>query len=302
MAFNFEEIAQKQDRLLANISEQNRKAYEMFYSPTPTDVVLPQYDENGTLGTVTIPNRAKIKNQMWDDVGAAIGQFNRYLYVDGVNGNDTGSGTAADPFKTLKKAVDSVPVGGRAVIYAIGDITCSSDTPIVITGKIIILMAHTSTPNATIRFLVTSATAPITLYESGSLIIRLNTSYENAYDTTMRWCILCSANSYVGIDNNLQATSVAGQLVRSVMSVGSNVYPFYVKASSIQIDNADITFGTNAQLCAFSLVSASLFGFYMASTTINGATPTGADVAANVSGIVKDVNGVPRNITSNIIF
>ena len=60
MTFNFSELQQKVDRLLYNVAEQNRRAYQLFYDPTPRDVQLPQIDENGNLTTVTIPNRAKI--------------------------------------------------------------------------------------------------------------------------------------------------------------------------------------------------------------------------------------------------
>ncbi|WP_456459703.1 hypothetical protein [Desulfurobacterium sp.] len=60
MGLNLAEIQQKLDRLIQNMSEQNRRAYQIFYDPNPQDVELPQLDENGNLVNVTIPNRAKI--------------------------------------------------------------------------------------------------------------------------------------------------------------------------------------------------------------------------------------------------
>ena len=57
---NLAELQQKVDRLLFNMSEQNRRAYSVFYDPNPQDVELPQLDENGNLTTVKIPNRAKV--------------------------------------------------------------------------------------------------------------------------------------------------------------------------------------------------------------------------------------------------
>jgi len=60
MGLNLAEIQQKLDRLIQNMSEQNRRAYQIFYDPNPQDVTLPQLDENGNLVNVTIPNRAKI--------------------------------------------------------------------------------------------------------------------------------------------------------------------------------------------------------------------------------------------------
>ena len=50
--------------------------------------------------------------------------MSRTFYVDQVNGNDTtGDGTYAAPFKTLQKAIDSVPVGGNVAIYLLSDYT-----------------------------------------------------------------------------------------------------------------------------------------------------------------------------------
>ncbi|MEO2067924.1 MAG: hypothetical protein ABGX27_00215 [Desulfurobacteriaceae bacterium] len=60
MTVNLAEIGQKLDRLIYNMSEQNKRAYSVFYDPNPQDVELPQLDENGNLVTVKIPNRAKI--------------------------------------------------------------------------------------------------------------------------------------------------------------------------------------------------------------------------------------------------
>jgi len=128
MGINLAEIQQKVDRLLYNIAEQNRRAYQMFYDPTPQDVELPQLDENGNLITVTIPNRAKIKQQMWDDVNAATGLWSRIFYIDAVNGDDNnpGTGTSDAPFKTLAKAIESIPNGGTGVITLLSDYTIPS--------------------------------------------------------------------------------------------------------------------------------------------------------------------------------
>ena len=116
MGINLAEIQQKIDRLLSNIAEQNRRAYELFYDPNPQDVELPQFDENGNLTTVRIPNRAKLKKQMWDDINAAVGLWYRTFYVDPDEGNDNNPGTSSEPFKTLAKAIASVPIGGYGQI------------------------------------------------------------------------------------------------------------------------------------------------------------------------------------------
>ncbi|MCB1520679.1 MAG: hypothetical protein KDJ37_08890 [Hyphomicrobiaceae bacterium] len=54
-------------------------------------------------------------------------------YVDQVSGVDTNPGTQASPYKTMAKAVASVPRGGLGTIYVIGDYTM--DAVVIIDGK-----------------------------------------------------------------------------------------------------------------------------------------------------------------------
>jgi len=75
MGLNLAEIQQKLDRLIQNMSEQNRRAYQIFYDPNPQDVELPQLDENGNLITVTIPNRAKIKAEVDNFIAGARREY-----------------------------------------------------------------------------------------------------------------------------------------------------------------------------------------------------------------------------------
>jgi hypothetical protein len=88
-----------------------------LYDSTPKDVQIQLKDSNGNITTKTVANRGKFKQQLWDDVGGALGQFDRTFYVDAVNGDDNNDGSSGHPFKTIKKAVDSVPIGGLGKIY-----------------------------------------------------------------------------------------------------------------------------------------------------------------------------------------
>ncbi len=62
---NFPEVEQKVNRLVHNISEQNRSYYDVFLNQTPKTVSLEHYDDDGVLKDVTIPNVAKVR----DDIG-----------------------------------------------------------------------------------------------------------------------------------------------------------------------------------------------------------------------------------------
>jgi hypothetical protein len=123
---NLAELQQKVDRLLFNMAEQNRRAYSLFFDPTPREIELPQLDENGNLVTVKIPNRALIKKQLWDDVGKAIGQMRKSIYISR-EGRDDNPGTSTAPFRTLRKAVESIPVGGWGWITLLSDIELAEE-------------------------------------------------------------------------------------------------------------------------------------------------------------------------------
>ncbi len=57
---------------------------------------------------------------------AAAPNITRTLYVDQTAGSDENLGTAASPFKTLQRAIDVTPAGGRCEIWLLSDYTHSS--------------------------------------------------------------------------------------------------------------------------------------------------------------------------------
>ena len=91
-----------------NYDEAVRKWVDLALAPAK-DVPIKYYDQNGNLVQTAIPNRAKLFQNLLVNVNSAM---NRTYYVDAVNGSDNNDGSSTAPFKTIKKAVDSVPVGG----------------------------------------------------------------------------------------------------------------------------------------------------------------------------------------------
>ena len=90
--------------------------YNDLFDSTPKDVQIDVKDSNGNITTKSVANRGKFKQQLWDDVGGALGQFKKTVYVDAQNGDDNNSGTYGNPFRTIKKAIESVPSGGLGYI------------------------------------------------------------------------------------------------------------------------------------------------------------------------------------------
>ena len=117
MGINITEISQKVLDNNTNAANVFRKMYDLHYNPNPTDVPFEYIDENGNKVITDIKNVAGFRKKVWDDVGGALGQFNRTFYVDAENGDDNNDGSSSTPFKTIKKAVNNIPIGGYGEIY-----------------------------------------------------------------------------------------------------------------------------------------------------------------------------------------
>jgi hypothetical protein len=68
--------------------------------------------------------------------------MNRTFYVDAENGDDDNTGSSDAPFKTLKKAIDSVPVGGYAKIHILSEYRPSIRETSHIINKFIEIIPH----------------------------------------------------------------------------------------------------------------------------------------------------------------
>ena len=317
MGIDITEIAQKVLDNNTNAASVFRKMYDLHYNPNPLDVPFEYIDENGNKVTTTIKNQAGFRKKVWDDVGAALGQFNRTFYVDAENGDDNNSGASDSPFKTIKKAVDSVPVGGVGYIYLKTDNNII-DTDIDLINKTIIIDginidSSSNTPaikntcytddygNATHGFIMLNSYlefANLTIqtadyvdndknesYYAG-LIKRRNTQSKNKVILNQA-SVLIGDTDFIRLsdrqDINLQVyyfDSKHSVTDKSIDCVGANTDGYLVnnEGGTMILSTSSIALGTKN----------------------DGSTDlTWSDL---VSGIVKDSNGVPRNIISNIIF
>lgn len=60
-------------------------------------------------------------------------------YVNAGTGNDNNQGTWEAPFKTIKKAIDSIPIGTVGWVILLGETAFSIDTPIYVYNKVVAL-------------------------------------------------------------------------------------------------------------------------------------------------------------------
>lgn len=152
MALNLNELQQKLDNLIYNLEQMRQRAWKLFYSPTPENVEIKQYDESGILRTYNIPNRARFQEMVWNN---AISAMSKTFYVNTSTGSDTtGDGSEDNPFRSIQKAINSIPAGGFVNIYLTGEDTLTNDIYIInkhitITGGSIVTSKYTLEDNKT---------------------------------------------------------------------------------------------------------------------------------------------------------
>lgn len=110
--------------LFVNMNNLDKTYYDMFYNPTPMDIVIERYDDNNVLQTYTIPNRAKdrqgnnvvIKGAVPPEGQVPAEAGTLYLDIVSLNLYYKASGGATDALGWIGIATGggtaSVPMGG----------------------------------------------------------------------------------------------------------------------------------------------------------------------------------------------
>jgi hypothetical protein len=278
MGINITEIAQKVLDNNKNVANVFRKMYDLHYNPNPLDVPFEYIDENGNKVTTNIPNVTNFRKKLWDDVGGALGQFYKTFYVDAVNGDDNNDGSSAHPFKTLQKAVNSVPVGGY------GNIILNSDVNLDFIKYVYNKILYFQLKGYKINVLNDSTSMLYGFYDVGNSI-------------------------FIFDGGNLDGSTIVLPALQSDTSSKIN-HPALIKKptnghSFSQINlvykcgvelNDDGTYGlieTSYSSCSYNIDTNGIL------TDNTGNNQTWADL---VKFVVKDANGVPRNVVSNIVI
>ena len=294
---NLTELQQKVDRLIQNIAEQNRRAYQIFYDPNPQDVILPQLDENGNLVNVTIPNRAKIKAEIDNFINDAKQKietgFDVVCFIDPQNGSDDNDGSITAPFRSFKK-IDA-PYGAKILIHLFGDIEIDSD--IYLNGRDIEVIAPTE---VNITFLSKSYAGYESFYwlqarkvrfnGNVNLIADSNPATDNDSDT---YAYLIDCDEFEFTSGKIDLGSKRNvRLLRSYWTT-SGLLKTVFKNTILHFD-----LDLNQKIIRLDTYRPINLIFSASSLTL----PQDYTVADMLSGIIKDTNGIPRNILSNIIF
>lgn len=240
-------------------------------------------------------------------INAVPNMMNRTFYVDAVNGNDNNDGSPTAPFKTVKKAVDSVPAGGIVSISLLNDHTEQATSKIYLQGKTVIIYGYRGDGVNNNKYKLNFQIAP-------------GGSYNTVYGFRGGGFVVFSYCDIGFVDNsdpNLPFDSAAQVIDYLAETLFSSVY---LSRTKITIpDNPNINFihsngagvgtvminGYASEIVASGINS---YAFRITNSTlilnsysisVSGAKTSLSDV---ISGIVRDSNGVPRNIISNVVL
>jgi len=234
--------------------------------------------------------------------------MSRTFYVDAENGDDNNDGASSTPFKTIKKACDSVPVGGYGLIYFFGGQVFNLDS-IILQHKSLFFSRYNNDNN----YIITTS-----YYQDNDAAWLKNFKLINSK--------LIFYHAIFDLPENTTGLNVSGhdngliQFKRKSVVSGVHFYNCTVNLNynnNILISMHD--YGDGASFSAISLYNVT-FNINHSNTYFIGAGNApfslrkGANITVNdntgnnrtfndlIAGIVKDANGVPRNVISNIVF
>jgi len=284
MSLNLTDLQQKINNYVTVVADWVRNVGTLYYSGTPASVDVKLLDNNGRVVTRSMPNVAKFRRQVWDDVGAAVGQFNLTLYVDPAGGDDTATGTEADPYRTVAAAILRVPISGSARIVLLGDATLEG--PLDMRGRVIVIASKETDSAAAATFTIKSGVdRGIFSSRPSTLIVTTHVTFDgdNAYAIWTN-----KMDLYILSTLSDKATIRITEGAKSIMCRTLHI-------ARVDIQPADST-------CIF-LRANTTSSLAMLDTTINGDAATAANIEPYISGIIKDADsGNPINFVSNINF
>jgi len=302
MAFNFAELQQAYLRNLEtidNIIEMLRKLPGTGYQQ------VEYYDRNGNLVTKNIPNIGQLINQFQQGVNSVMAKT---VYVDAENGSDeTGDGSSSAPFKTLQKAINSVPSGGIVNIILLSDYI-NGNEKIYLANKVVRIWGYYEENGHGYRHKLLFPIAPRgnnnTVYGfSGGgtvLLYYCDIGFVDNRDPNKPFDAFAQIFDFVDYYSlgwkiflsRCKVTLTDYQDVAFVHSHGAGIGTAMVNVYSTEINSTG-----NDSYFARITNSTLILNTYNANLT--GTKTSWSNL---IRGIVKDSNGIPRNVVSNIVL
>ena len=296
MALNLNELQQRVDRAIHNADEFVRKWIEFLSAPAG-NVTLEYYDRNGNLRTVSFSNRNKLVQDFIQNVNAVM---DKAFYVDAVNGSDTNDGTETSPFATIEKTITSAPPSSEVFVVLRSDITWAST---VLKNKVnVIIVGDTA-------FLGRRPVIKTTLSElvKGEGIRLHFNDVDIVFDRTQvgvtnrEFLFAHGTYRYRG-DNYITYFSLfsCDITINHATDRAVILSPPTVAASIVKVN---VTFN-NTGTGLIYLCSAKSTRYLSIDPSTVTLTENGTAVAlkTRIADVIKDANGIPRNIVTDLIL
>jgi len=294
-----------------------KKIRDIYYG-APQDVTLQWEDpDTGNIENLSIPSYSKLRDRFMSDVNSAM---YKTVFVDAENGSDeTGDGSQGAPFKTLRKAIDSIPSGGAADIYLNGHYIMTDS--ISIRNKSVKLYVY-GTLEVKNYSQVSHYHAGFILDSNASLSIKI-LKYPGDNRNLDRKLIINPENDVGGVEAFIVIESGSTFTLEMLLDYDqSGKIPVEIRNGNlIQLN----PWNANTALAKIGIIQYAYnksFSIKMHSNTnfiINNGgvfeleyignlrkfideNGNEIDLKTKISGVVKDSNGVPRNIISNIVL
>jgi len=321
MAVNWDAIGNKLNKVLHNYAEFVDKYYKFFTGPAQ-DVPVEYYDINGNKKQIAIPSVAKLRDRFISDVNSVMAKT---VYVNQQEGSDeTGDGTQNTPFKTLQKAIDSVPSGGHGYIYFLSDYIVDSD--IVITNRMIdfypqgweIIFKPTIRGLGNERYKgvykIFLYNSYLGIYAEPGSVIKVSEDYpddwNNAHNHAGSMTLFTATRSFLRIAFNGKGQRDYNLKIPSSFSL-ANVGDWWGNSSygsTLELDFVlwqDSIAILDGNILQSSGSDTRIFIFHYRrheNAKLIDSQGNNIDPKTRVLGVIKDSNGVPRNVISNIVL
>ena len=288
------------------------------------DVSITHVDPDGSEVTKTFPN---ITKQIEINKLSIHDLMFKLSYVDQANGNDDNNGSTTDTaFRSLQKAFNTIPTGGHGIIYILGVYDLGTSQEYTKFNKNIRIIIG---PDSQLRNRVAvdgsyAIQGGIIIQAGTSLTVRISDSDSDSQLTK----IYSPANNtgviykptfagFFGFPSGSPGGFAKLSIITRVRNPDTEI---------IRIEDGYFFWRRNWDDIRSINPSLSLIGHYTGKYVIGhkladfDSTPAMFNISANVAsfvdlsgnaitdfstivdGIVRDSNGIPRNISSNIIF
>ncbi|ADU96036.1 hypothetical protein Theam_0062 [Thermovibrio ammonificans HB-1] len=258
---------------------------------------------------IALPGLPKLKAEVdgfINDAEATIKEWwNRTLYVH-PDGDDNAPGTEDAPFASPAKALSAIPNGGCGRIFVMGDFTID-DVSLLSAKRDNITVVFDRYPGLDANPKITLNNVRNFLYGSGNKLwfrwvdTEINASgFTAPIGSLFQW----ATHIFAGEAGNSMLNTLGFWGCNININVDSDYYvylgssEFVMRFYQTQINYNNSTGNNLFKLC--DARNTNILRFTDTVITCNGTQIT--DLAGLIANLVRDANGIPRNITSNLIL